>query len=304
MNTQNTESIPVVIEAAISALSVGSAPPDADTMIEDAKKCLAAGATLIHHHHNTGLKKSEAIEQITRVGKEIVTAYSDAIVYPDYIYEKTIADKYAYTQSLADEGALSMLGLDPGLTLYASLNDDGLPWQSVTGGTKYHEAHEVVELANRLNVPLSLGVFEPGHLRWITSYAAAGKFPKGSMVKLYFAEDGEYQIGTRRVKSSSFGLPPIKGALDVYLSMMEGIQMPWIVSVFGDVLVDTDFAQYALERGGHIRVGVEDFFNLSDMTNEETVVAAIDLVNKVGRPVAQGHEARDTLINQSGVSAA
>jgi beta-keto acid cleavage enzyme len=65
--------------------------------------------------------------------------------------------------------------------------------------------------------------------------------------------------------------------------MLDGVDIPWIVSVQGGVLLDTPIARYALERGGHLRVGVEDTAGATEMTNAETVQAAAGLAAAVGR---------------------
>jgi uncharacterized protein (DUF849 family) len=81
----------------------------------------------------------------------------------------------------------------------------------------------------------------------------------------------------------------------VYLSMMEGCGLPWIVSLFGDALLESPLARYALERGGHLRVGIEDAAGMTDLTNAEIVTAAVALANDVGRPVARVDAARAVL---------
>ena len=88
---------------------------------------------------------------------------------------------------------------------------------------------------------------------------------------------------------------PTNAALDIYLSMMEGMNMPWIVSCLAGVLLETPIARYALERGGHLRVGIEDAAGGSDMSNVEGVAAARELADKVGRPVVSAEAAKQLL---------
>jgi uncharacterized protein (DUF849 family) len=104
-------------------------------------------------------------------------------------------------------------------------------------------------------------------------------------------------------KGARGGCEPAVPALDIYLSMLEGVEIPWIVSVQGGVLLDTPVAQYALERGGHLRVGVDDTAGATEMTNAETVQAAVDLAAAVGRPVAEGQAAVAALQARSAVPA-
>src|SRR5690606_25557271 len=104
-----------------------------------------------------------------------------------------------------------------------------------------------------------------------------------------------YTTNLVKVPGINHGMHPTKAALDMYLSMMEGIDLPWIAACWAGVILDTPVARYALERGGHLRVGVEDTSGATEMTNVETVQAAIALAAEVGRPVVVGNEAKRVL---------
>jgi 3-keto-5-aminohexanoate cleavage enzyme len=287
--TSNVSDRPVVIEAAITPLRTGAAVQPAKEIVAEATSCLAAGAAIVHHHHDFRLERQDAVQQFIDVEMEILAEHPSALLYADYLRGRAIWEKNAHLQPMADAGVLRMVAIDPGLTTFGRLDDQGLPTVSFNAGAKHSEAHEVVEFAKRVGVPMSLGVFEPGQLRWILAYAAGAGFPAGSMIKLYFG--GRYLVDQVGVAGLNPGLNPTKAALDIYLSMMEDCGLPWIVSVMGDVLLDTPLARYALERGGHLRVGVEDTAGMTDMTNRETVEAAIALADETGRPTAQGKEA-------------
>ena len=169
----------------------------------------------------------------------------------------------------------------------------GLPADSVTGGATFAEADAVTGFARTWQRPMSVGIYEPGHLRWARAYAAAGMFPPGSVIKLYF--NGGLSMGFDGVKAVSFGLDPTPASLDLYLDMLEGIDIPFVVSCQGGVLLDLPLARYALERGGHLRVGIEDTAGGTEMTNRETVETAIRLAQAVGRPVVSGKAAKAVL---------
>jgi 3-keto-5-aminohexanoate cleavage enzyme len=63
--------------------------------------------------------------------------------------------------------------------------------------------------------------------------------------------------------------------------------------VLGGAILDTPIARPALERGGHIRVGLED--HGSGPANLEQVERAVALCAEVGRPIATPTEARSIL---------
>ena len=93
----------------------------------------------------------------------------------------------------------------------------------------------------------------------------------------------------------SFGLPPTRKALDAYLEMLEGSHLPWAVAVVGGDVVASGIAETALERGGHLRVGLEDFAGPRHPRNEELVAEAVAVAKRVGRRVASSREASELL---------
>src|SRR5438128_1766846 len=75
------------------------------------------------------------------------------------------------------------------------------------------------------------------------------------------------------------------------ISMLEGCDLPWSVAVLGGDVVASGLARLALERGGHLRIGLEDHAGPRCPTNEELVREAAALVRATGRRVATCAEA-------------
>jgi uncharacterized protein (DUF849 family) len=92
-----------------------------------------------------------------------------------------------------------------------------------------------------------------------------------------------------------FGLPPTRRSLDAYLAMLEGHDLPWAVAVIGGDVVESGLARLALERGGHVRVGLEDYAGPRTPSNAELVREVVSLAAAVGRPVATTAEAAHIL---------
>jgi uncharacterized protein (DUF849 family) len=113
----------------------------------------------------------------------------------------------------------------------------------------------------------------------VVAMAKAGTIPRGSKLNIYFAMD------------SFAGLaPPIPEALELYLKMIEGLDLNWTVGYIGDrSVMDTPLARMALERGGGFRVGIEDWFNGD--SNVEQIKRAKEIINAVGRPLITGADA-------------
>ena len=103
------------------------------------------------------------------------------------------------------------------------------------------------------------------------------------MIKFYF--------GTGRAQ---FGLPPTRAALDAYLDMLGDAPLPWLVSAQGGDVIATGLARIALERGGHLQVGLEPSGD-ARRSNVELVQEAVALAADVGRPIATAAQARALL---------
>jgi uncharacterized protein (DUF849 family) len=280
---------PAIIEVAITPLRWDVPAQTVDTMVAEAVACLHAGAGIVHHHHDMRLDEVAATEQIRAVGSGIQAAFPGTLVYTDYLTGKRAWEENAHLRPLAEAGLLTMFAIDPGITTFGSFDGDGVPTRTYLDGLRFDEAHDMVTFSKEHDVPISLGVFEPGHLRWILAYEQRVGFSPGTIVKLYFG--GNYAVDRPDTPAINFGLPGTPEALDLYLSMMAGSSLPFVVSLFGDSVLDSPLARHALERGGHLRVGIEDAAGRSDMTNVEMVEAAVALAGEVGRDVARTPDA-------------
>ena len=88
--------------------------------------------------------------------------------------------------------------------------------------------------------------------------------------------------------------PPIPEALELYLKMIEGLDLKWSVGYIGDKSVmDTPLARMSLERGGSFRVGLEDF--AKGPSNLDQLKRAKEIIDRVGRKVVTGAEAIEYL---------
>ena len=112
----------------------------------------------------------------------------------------------------------------------------------------------------------------------VVAMARAGILPRGSKLNIYFAD---YRFAGMA--------PPIPEALQLYLHMIEGLDLKWSVGLVLNDIMDTPLARMALERGGSFRVGLEDWGN--GPSNLEQMKRAKELINKVGRPIVTGADA-------------
>ncbi|MGE0387063.1 MAG: 3-keto-5-aminohexanoate cleavage protein [Gammaproteobacteria bacterium] len=280
-------SAPVIIECALSGYSsLGRNPhiPIQPAQIAaDALACLGAGASIIHNHiDDLALTGQAAADRYIEGWRPVLAARPDAIIYGTTNSAPAIAAKCAHYEPSA-RGGMRMGVLDPGSTNIAGTGADGLPGarQFVYTNSYADIAYTVAEL-ERLRLGPSIAIYEPGWLRVTLAYHRAGKLPAGAFVKLYFSDhsivDGKPGL--------TYGLPPTLKALEAYLELLEGSGLPWAVAAFGGDVLGSGLARHALERGGHLRVGLEDYAGTRTPSNLELVEEAVALARTAGRPVA------------------
>jgi uncharacterized protein (DUF849 family) len=280
----------VVIEAALNGVTSKARNPlvpiTADEHAEDGIACVDAGAAVIHTHtEHLAAPVDEVAEEYARAYSQIVAARPGTICYATTGIGRTIEERYRHVELLADRHLTRAAFVDTGSVMLGGTGPDGLP-----AGAGYVYTNDFADVAYKMQVCRehgmgpSIAVFEPGFLRVVLAYHDAGALPPGALVKLYFSEGG-YLGGGRPL----WGLPPRRESLDAYLAMMDGAPITWAVAVLGGSVLDSEIARLALERGGHLRVGLEDFD--AGPGNAEQVAAAAKLCAEVGREVASVDDA-------------
>jgi 3-keto-5-aminohexanoate cleavage enzyme len=282
---------PVIIEAAINGVTTKARNPHVpvtpEEIAEDALACIEAGAAIIHNHiDRMGLSENEAADRYLEGWRPVFKERPDALVYPTVHFGKTIG--YEHLIPLAATGLLRVGIADPGSVNLGGVDAHGVP----AGGFVYANSFDTIarafEICTACKLGPSLAIYEPGFLRTTVAWWRAGRLPAGAMVKLYFSTDRGY-LG------APFGLPPTATALDAYLQILEGCDLPWAVSVVGGDVIASDVARHALERGGHLHLGLEFFGGERTPTNVALVDEAVALCEIAGRAVATPDEAAKIL---------
>jgi uncharacterized protein (DUF849 family) len=279
---------PVIIEAALSGFASAGPNPHCPftppQIAADCLSCLQAGAAIIHNHiQDMKLTGDTAAAQYLLGWREVLQQRPDAILYSTITAATRVADKCAHFAPLA-RGGMRMGVLDPGSTNLGANDAVGLP---AAGGFVYANSYDdvayIIQQLRELKLGPSIAIYEPGWLRTVMAYHRAGRLPAGSFVKLYFSD---HNVITGARSDVTFGLPPTRRALEAYLELLEGTNLPWAVAAFGGDVVDSGLARIALERGGHVRVGLEDYRGERQPGNRELVEQVVALAKQVGRPVA------------------
>jgi 3-keto-5-aminohexanoate cleavage enzyme len=286
---------PLIIEAAINGVTNKARNPHVpcapEEIAADALACLEAGAAIVHNHVDVMADGAAVAARQLEGWRPVLRQRPEAILYPTVGFGGNVVERYAHIPILADAVAMRMSVFDPGSVNLGGVGADGLP-----GGAldfvylnSFGDIRHMAALCEQHRLGPSISIFEPGFLRATLAYHRAGKLPAGAFVKFYFGGDHDYIGGSGR--GVGFGLPPTRAALEAYLEMLDGCDVPWAVAVIGGDVLASPVAKLALERGGHLRVGLEDYAGPRQPANVELVRQAVELARAVGRPVASCAEA-------------
>lgn len=282
----SVEPTPVIIECAVNGTQSKLVNPHVPTTPEeiaaDALACLGAGAAIVHNHIDRyGIGVDEAVARYLEGWTPVLAERPDALLYPTVHLGETIS--YEHLVPLAAAGLRVGLA-DPGSVNLGGTDAEGVPGGGFVYTNTFDDIARAFEICRDHGLGPSLAIYEPGFLRTALAWWRAGRIPRGSMVKLYFATEHGYM-------GAPFGLPPTVAALDAYLELLEGCDLPWAVSVVGGDVVASEIARPALERGGHLHLGLEFHRGDRTPTNVELVTEAVELCASVGRPVATPDQA-------------
>ena len=282
---------PLVIEAAINGPTPKALNPHVPRTVTEiiacASACIEAGAAIVHHHNDDGLLEARHATQPYRdAWTALYERHPDIVLYPTMGGggpHTTIRERYAHIEELADAGLLRMAIIDPGSVNLGPFDAEGLPaaidlvYQNTFADVRY-----MADFCRARGLATHVSIFEPGFLRVALAYQAARHLPPAK-IQLYFGGP-----------ALPFGLPPTRASLEAYLAMLEGSGLPWMVGVLGGDVTGT-LAELAIERGGHVRVGLEDYSGPRRPRNEELVAEIVAMARRHGRAVATTAQAAELL---------
>jgi 3-keto-5-aminohexanoate cleavage enzyme len=288
---------PVILEVAINGSTTKAVNPLAPETIPEVTaeiiRCFDAGATIVHTHSNQPNKNlKKAAQPYLDAFLPVWKKHPHAILYATANFDPKVYNKNrrawvgkvqcGHHRILAEAGAANMVLLDTGVVPLAGYDERGIPTPESSFfwyGFWPDDTKEIMRTCDDFGTGTSVSVFEPGWMKNVVAMARAGALPRGSKLNIYFAPD-----------SFAAMAPPIPEALELYLKMMEGLDLKWSVGAIGATsIMDTPLARMALERGGSFRVGLEDWG--AGPGNLEQLARAKEIINAVGRPIVSGADA-------------
>ena len=282
---------PVIIEAAINGATTKERNPNVprtpDEIAADALACLEAGAAIIHNHIDlVGISETEAAERYLEAWRVVLAERPDALWYPTVHFGQSMS--YEHLIPIAESGLLRLGLTDPGSVNLGTVDDQGVPVGGLVYANSFDAIARAFDICREQRLGPSLAIYEPGFLRATLANWRAGRLPAGAMVKLYFSTE-------HGLLGAPFGLPPTAAALNAYLEILGGCDLPWAVSAVGGDVVESEVARLALDRGGHLHLGLEFYRGGRQPTNVELVTEAVELCQKAKRPVATPDQAAGIL---------
>jgi len=286
---------PVILELAVNGSTPRSrnqyVPREPAEITEVALAGVELGASIVHNHNDDPMFTSDGVHAVgpyLAAWGPVLERYPDLLMYPTMAAAArgiAVQQRWAHVEELARRGLGGMTLVDPG-SVNIGLTSDGSIATGSGAGPYANPLSDIDYMFARtaeLGAAPSISVFEPGFLRAALTWQRAGRLPAGAMIKLYFG--GELE----------FGLPPTTAGLDAYLELLEPSGLPWSVAVLGGDVVACGLAEQAIRRGGHVRVGLEDWAGPGEASNLELLRAAANLAERMGRKPATIGEARRIL---------
>ena len=263
-------------------------PTTVEACIEQGIACVEAGAAIVHIH----AFDAEADEQnddpefyaqvIEGIQDEV-----DAIVYPTIPLAgspgqpaMTGEERFAHQDVLGQRGLLEWAVVDPGSTNFSTYDDIARDEPGFVYENPEDHVRTGLDVATKYGASPSYAIYEPGFVRLGAALTERFSGMNPPIYRFMFSEN------------YTFGFPPEPYALDSYLTLLanEAPDAPWMVSGLG---VDiTPLIPEAVDRGGHVRIGLEDAPLGSNRNNVEWTEHARREIENAGGTLATATEIR------------
>jgi uncharacterized protein (DUF849 family) len=289
LSTASHHAPPVLIEVAINGARAKSLNPHVplteDEIVQDILDCVDAGASIVHAHAGepvVGGRGHHGSAAYLRAFARVRERHPPLLMYPTLPgggSGTTMARRLAHVVELANAGVCQMVPVDPGTMNYGRVDADGRPpAHEQVYQTTFADVDWAFALCRERNLACTMSLFEPGFARLVEAHFRAGTLPRSTLVKL------EFSAGERL-----FGLAPDALGVDAWLSLFDARRIAWMVTLRDGSPADA-LARLAIGRGGHVRVGIEDYGGPGTPRNAELVAQIAGLCASMGRRPARPDE--------------
>ena len=264
-------------------------PISIEEIVADGIAAAKAGAAIIHlHAYDVATGRQRDHYDIYAPIIEGIRAKVDVIVYPTlpitgsgYAGElRSAQERYVHLERLAKNGLAEWGVIDPGSAVFTRFDEIARGQAGYTYFNPDDHFQEGMRIAAQYGMRPSYVIYEAGCMRLGAATAAAMPKVPTPVYRFMFAEE------------FCFGFPPKPIYLDAHLALLAEVAAgaPWMVAGLG---VDIrPLIAPAIERGGHIRVGLEDRPWGVRETNVGLVEEAVRLVRAAGGEPASAVEVR------------
>jgi uncharacterized protein (DUF849 family) len=255
-------------------------PVTVDAIVAEALACAAEGAAIIHvHAYDESGAPVEDADVYARI-IERVRAKSDALVYPTLALAGDVRARLRPIRILAERGLLEWGVVDPGSVnithrMQAAAGVDGVHYPNPDSHIR---AGLTLAAANGWRP--AFAIYEPGFARLGAALAAATPGLKTPVYRVMFSDN------------LLFGMAPSRRAVEFYAAHLDEVApgAPRMISgLDADIAAIADFA---VDRGFHLRVGLEDAPFGTERANVELVRDAAATIRRGGRALASPGEIR------------
>jgi 3-keto-5-aminohexanoate cleavage enzyme len=249
-----------------------------------------AGAAIIHVHayDNASGQQRDEWETYARI-IEGIRSKIDVIVYPTIplagsAFAASNAERrFAHTTELGKRGLIEWTALDPGSVSFVRLDQVKTSSDSFVYQNPLRDIREGLRVALEYRLHPGYAIYEPGFTRLGAALAHGLVDLPTPIYRFMFSDE------------FAWGFPPNPVYLAAHLQLLSklGPGSPWMVGGLG---VDIrPLIMPAIERGGHVRVGLEDAPWGTPLTNQQWVDEAARVIRRSHREPATAVEVRASL---------
>jgi uncharacterized protein (DUF849 family) len=271
-------------------------PYAAGECADDARRCGAAGAAVIHWHARDAHTGAQRLGDARLYGEAYApTRAADLLAYPSYPIEPiSMQERLGHCWSLREQYGLELAPIDVGSVNIIVWDERArqfvatdLPAGQAVVTNPLPVTLAALERTYALGMVPTLGSFDVGITRTVALLAAAGKLRPPVYLKIFLS--GAWAVGPF----------PSQAALDFHLHQLPpDLDVEWVVVPYAiaDPQLVERLCRCALERGGGIRVGIGDTPNAyPGASNAELVEQAVGWIEQSGRRPATSAEVRRRL---------